>query len=152
MRKIVGLALIVGVLALTSCSFYKPEFRGGETFSVGKIEGKSIQFNAGGNVYNPNSYSIKVKPSTFDVYVNDEYMGQVHLDKKIKMKKKTETKIDAPFTATLTEGAMFKAMRLANGGPVTVRLKGKVRAGVFIFGKKIDVDESRSLKDLNLNL
>lgn len=147
--KVVGL---VTVLILTSCSFYKPEFRGGETFSIGKIEGKSIQFNAGGKVYNPNSYNIKVKPSTFDVYVNEEYMGKVHLDKKFKMKKKSETQIDAPFTATLAEGAMFKAMRLANGGPVTIRMKGQVRAGVFIFGKKIDVDESRSMKDLNLNL
>lgn len=152
MKKVLFVFAVFSILLLNSCSFENPVFKGGETFSVQKIEGRNLKFTAGGIIYNPNKYTIKVKPSTLDVYLNDEYMGKVHLDKKIKMKKKQDTPISAPFTATLNEGAMFKAMRLANGGPVTVRLKGKVKAGVFIFSKKLDVDETRSMNDLNLRM
>ncbi len=146
------LAIIGFALLVTSCTFYEPEFRGGESIKVEQIDGRDIKLRAGGKVYNGNGYAIKVKPSTLDVYIDDEYLGKVHLDKKVKMKAKQETLIDAPLTATLAEGAMFRAMRLAGQKNVTVRLKGKVRAGVWFLGKKIDVNESRTLDGLQLNL
>ncbi|OFZ08432.1 MAG: hypothetical protein A3D92_22000 [Bacteroidetes bacterium RIFCSPHIGHO2_02_FULL_44_7] len=146
------LSLVAALLVLSSCTFYEPEFRGGESISDVKLEGKELHLRAGAKVYNPNGYAIKVKPSTLDIFVNEEFMGQVHLDKKFKMKAKQETMIDAPLTATLADGAMFRAMRLAGEENVTVRMQGKVKAGVWFVSKKVDVNESRSLNAMNLNL
>lgn len=146
------ISLVATLLVVTSCTFYEPEFRGGESISDVKLDGKELHLRAGAKVYNPNAYAIKVKPSTLDVFVNEEFMGQVHLDKKFKMKAKQETTIDAPLTATLADGAMFRAMRLAGEENITVRLKGKVKAGVWFISKKVDVNESRSMNGLNLNL
>ena len=146
------LAIIGCAFVLASCTFYEPEFRGGESFKMGKIDGRDIQLTAGAKIYNGNGYAIKVKPSTLDVYIEDEYIGKVHLDKKIKMKANQETLIDAPMTATLAEGAMFRAMKLINKPNLTVRLSGKVKASVWFISKKIDVNETRTMDGLNLNL
>lgn len=146
------LSLFAILLLLGSCTFYEPEFRGGESLNIEKIDGKDIHLRAGGKVYNGNGYAIKVKPSTLDVYVNDEYMGKVHLDEKVKMKAKQETLLEAPLTVTLADGAMFRLMRLAGSENITVRMSGKVKAAVWFVSKKVDVNESRSLNGLDLKL
>ena len=135
--------LLTLVLFLSSCaSFEAPEFRGGESFKLGKIEGKTIHFNAGGKVYNGNWFGIKIKPSEFNVYLDNDFMGTVRLEKKVKLKRKRETDLNASFKAELEDGAMLKAMRLGSGNEVKIRLQGKAKAGVFVFSKKFEVDET----------
>lgn len=146
------LAVIGCVFILVSCTFYEPEFRGGESIKVEEIDGRNIKLKAGAKVYNENGYAVKIKPSTLDLYIEDEYIGKIRLDKKIKMKAKQETTIEAPMTATLAKGAMFRAMGLVNRKNLEVRLTGKVKAGVWFISKKFDVNETRNLSGLNLDL
>lgn len=150
MRKCFPLFIIV--LSMTSCTFYEPEYRGGESFHLEQLKGRDINFTAGAKVYNKNGFAIKVKPSTLDVYIEGDYMGKVHLNEKVKIKGKQESMIEAPFTATLSEGALFKALRFANKDEVQVRLSGKVKAGVCFFGKYFDVNETRTVNGSLLKL
>lgn len=130
---------------LSSCHFYRPELRGGEQFQLEKISGQEVKFTAGAKVYNGNWYAVKVKPSMLDLYVDGELMGKIHLEKKVKMKAKRETDLEAPFVAVLENGALLKAMGLARKNSVQIRLKGKVKGGVFIFSKKFEMDETRTI-------
>jgi LEA14-like dessication related protein len=148
MKQIAAIGL--WIVVLTSCTFYEPEMRGGESFEMEKLEGKEIRFTAGAKVYNGNWFAIKVKPSTLDLYVDDEYIGKVHLEKKVKMRAKQETALEAPFVAELEANALTKAMGLALKGDVKVRLKGKIKGGVFIFSKKIEFDETRTMNGKDL--
>ncbi len=143
MKYIVAIGLVVSLLA--SCTFYEPEMRGGESFKMEKMDGKEVRFTAGAKVYNGNWFAIKVKKSTLDLYVDGDYMGKVHLLKKVKMKAKRETDLEGTFLAELEENAMMKALGLAMKGDVEVRLKGKIKGGVFIFSKKLDFDERRKI-------
>ena len=142
------------VLALTflvsACTFLEPQYKGDEKFKFQKLEGKSLKFTVGAKIYNPNKYTIKIKPSDLDVLIEDDFMGVIHLDKTIKLKRKQELFIDAPFTATLANGALFKALKFATKGQLDVTLKGKVKAGVFIFSKKFDVDEKTKINGSSL--
>ena len=133
------------VLLVSSCAVTAPEIRGGESFNIEQIEGNKVNLNVGANIYNGNWFGIRVKPSNLDLFLNDDFLGTVRLDKKVKLKRKSETAIDANLTATLENGAMGKAMRSALGGGLNVRLKGRVKAGVFIFSKKIDFDETKKM-------
>ena len=133
------------VLLVSSCAVTAPEIRGGESFNIEQIEGNKVNLNVGANIYNGNWFGIRVKPSNLDLFLNDDFLGTVHLDKKVKLKRKSETVIDANLTATLENGAMGKAMRSALGGGLNVRMKGRVKAGVFIFSKKIDFDETKKI-------
>lgn len=148
MRKL--LFVFLSALLLTSCTFYEPQFRGIENFKLHGIEGRDVNFDLSAKVYNENSYAIKIKPSTLDIYVDDTYMGKVRMEKKVKMKRKSESILSSPFNLELTQGALLKAVGLAAKGQVTIRLKGKVKGGVFIFSKKIDVDESKTISGQDL--
>ena len=143
MRKFIQAILVV--LLVTSCAVTAPEMRGGESFNVEKIDGNTIKLNAGAKIFNGNWFGIKIKPSNLELYLDNDFIGTVRLDKKVKLKRKSETTIDAPLTATLEDGAMGKAMRSALSGALNVRMKGKVKAGVFIFSKKIDFDETKKI-------
>ncbi len=151
MRNLIPLFALL-LLVATSCTFYEPEFRGGENFKLNGVANKQVKVNAGATVYNPNGYALKIKPSTVDLYLNDKYMGKVRLEKKVKMKAKKETDISAPLTLSLEDGALMKIMGLVgNGGNgVKVGIKGQVKGGVFLFSKKFDVSESITLSKEDL--
>ena len=150
MYKVLSKSILFSFLLLVSCTFYEPEFKGGETIKFQELNGREIKFTAGGNILNENGFAIKVKPSDLDAYIEGDYIGKVHLDQKIKMKRKQEAFIDAPFTATLAQGALLKAMKYANKDKIQIRLKGKVKVGVWFIGKNIDVNETRTIDGANL--
>jgi LEA14-like dessication related protein len=140
--------IFVLVLLFTSCkifSFDNPEMRGKEEFNISKINGRTIEFTAAATVYNPNWYGIKVKPSELELYVEGDYMGTVQLDEKVKLKRKKENDLQATFTATLEDGVLMKAMKFATKKEIEVRLGGKIKGGVFIFSKKFDFDETKTI-------
>ena len=146
-------AVLVTLLIFSSCTFYEPEYKGGERIKLGQLEGKQIEFTAGAKILNQNGFAIKVKPSDLELFIEGEYMGLVHLDKKIRVKRKSEEYVEGPFTATLADGAMFRALKFINRQKLEIRLKGKVKAGVWMFGKKFYVNETRTISgsDLKFN-
>ncbi len=148
MKYIIAIGLVISLLS--SCTFHEPEMRGDETFKLERMEGKEVRFTAGAKVYNGNWFAVKVKKSTLDLYVDGEYMGKIHLLKKVKMKAKRETDLQADFLAELEGNALMKAMGLAMKGDVVVRMTGKIKGGVFIFSKKLDFDESRTMNGRSL--
>ena len=136
-------ALLSFFLLLQSCaSLEEPEYRGQETFKLESVEGKKVAFLAGATIYNPNGFAIKIKPSKFEVFVENDRVGTVQLEKKVKLKKKSESVLSAPFSAELIDGALLKAMKQVGKQEVSIRLKGKAKAGVFLFSKKMDVDRT----------
>jgi LEA14-like dessication related protein len=140
---------------LSSCAtFREPEFIGTEGIQLNKIDGKNISFTVAVKIMNPNWFGIKIKPSIVDVYMEDQFMGTVLLDEKLKLKAKKENDLAVPLLAVLEDGAMLTVLRYAKAEKVTVRIAGKVKGGIWIFSKKIPMDEKRTIsgKDLRIGL
>ena len=135
--------LITG--GVTSCAVEAPEFIGSDGVKLEKMEDKEILFSAGVKVNNPNWFGVKLKRSTLDVYIDDQLLGKVHLEKKVKMKAKRESTLTLPLRASLEDGAMMMILRNRTKENVNVRFKGKVKGGVWIFSKKIEIDETRQI-------
>ncbi len=153
MKNILFLSLFAIVLSSCGCfEFTAPEMRGGEEFKVSKVDGNTIHLNAKANMYNENCFGVKIKPSTLDLYVEGENIGTVRLNKKVKMKSKRESAIDADLTATLSQGALMKMMTYASKSEIEVELKGKAKAGIFIFSKKFEVNEKKTISGSSLKL
>lgn len=134
------------VLTLSSCApFMVPEMKGKEKISVQKLSKEEIKVTISANMLNENWFALKIKPSVLDLYVEDELIGEVKLDEKVKLKRKRETEIDAPLTLILSSGVYAKLLRYAMQKEVKVRIKGKAKGGVFIFSKKFDVDETKAI-------
>ena len=152
MRKVFILFLPI-LFLLTSC-FDIPEFKGVSNFKMGELRQNKISFDVNVAVYNPNGYGIRVRPSTFDVFVNDEYVGEAKLKKAFKMKRKKTTDCFVPVEVQLEPGILMKLMKWAMAKTVNLRLKGILKASVLAIPKREKVDEIRpiNMRDLNLNL
>lgn len=147
--------LIVSFLAtiISSCAnFEEPEFISSNGLKMGKIEGKKISITADVVVANPNWFGIKIKPSNLDVYIENQYMGKIFLEKKVKMKAKQESTLSMDLRAELADGAMITALKYANKESVKVHFTGKVKGGVWLFSKKIAIDETKTISGKNLKL
>lgn len=142
---------LILLLLLSSCAVEAPEFIGSDGFKMDKMDGKEILFTAGVKVNNPNWFGIKIKRSAVDVYIEEQLMGKVQLEKKVKMKAKRESTLTLPLKAVLEDGALITMMRYASKENVNVRIKGKVKGGVWIFSKKIEIDEKRQISGKDLS-
>jgi LEA14-like dessication related protein len=140
--------LLAGTLA--SCAVESPEFIGSEGVKLEKMSEGEILFSAGVKVNNPNWFGIKLKKSTLDVYLEEQLVGKIHLEKKVKMRAKRESSLSLPLRASLEDGAMMMLMRYSTKENVNVRFKGKVKGGVWIFSKKIEIDETRQIPGRSL--
>ena len=156
MKKFLSLTVALTLLiSLSSCGcldFNTPEMLGGEDFSINKVDGNKIDLNVKANIYNDNCFSVKIKPSDLELYVEGDQIGTVRLNKKVKLKKRKETTVDADLTATLDDGVLMKLMGYAAKGQVEVRLKGKAKGGVFIFSKKIEIDETKTVSTAGMKM
>ncbi len=145
----------IGILFLflmNACDFEDVQFRNAENFKLKQFEGKKASLSFDAVLYNPNGYNLKVKPSTFDLYINNVQVGVIKLDEKVKIKKRTESTVTVPVTAELSPGILPKLLTIALSKSASVRIVGTARGGVSIFTKKKKIDETREipLKDLNL--
>lgn len=144
--------LLVLLFVFTACSFEDVQFREAENFKLNKIEGRTISVSFDAILNNPNGYTLKVKPSSFDLYINGSHVGIIQLDEKIKIIKRSESTVAVPVTAELLNGALPKLIAGALKKTATVRIVGTVKGGVSIFSTKRKIDETREipLRDLNL--
>lgn len=149
MIKILFLSFIT--LLITSCASFKaPEFKGSDGMKFESIDGKKLLFTAGFQISNPNWYGVKIKKSDLDFYLEDKYIGKIYLDKKVKLKPKSDATVVFPLYAILEDGAMITLVRYSNKENVSVRFAGKIKGGVFVFSKKIEINETRTISGKKL--
>lgn len=153
MKKIIFF-LFISVLLSSCSSFRQPEFRGSEGVKFEERDGNKIKLTAGVKIYNPNWFGVKIKRSNLDVYVENQYMGKVYLEKKVKLKAKRESSLIFPILFEMEDGAMLTVLRYAKAENVSIRFTGKAKAGIFIFSKKFEIDQTKKIsgKDLRLGM
>lgn len=140
------------IFLFTSCSLFEEiDLVGVDNFKMGKLESKQINFSLDVKVNNPNFYGINIKPSTVDVFVNDEIIAKAYLDEKIKLTRKKEDTYHVPLHAELVDGAMFKIMKLAFKSKVVLKISGKVKGSVLGIPKKVEINESKEIDGSKLN-
>ena len=119
---------------------------------MGKIDGKRIAFSLDVKIDNPNKFSLVVKPSTLDVYIEDNLIGHTTLDQKIKFIKKTEKVYTVPLHVDLEDGALLKIIRFGLKNQLMIHVTGKIKGAVYGFTKRIDVDETKQISGKDLKI
>lgn len=136
---------LFSLLILSSCAIESPDFNGIEGYRMKKIDGRDVQLEIDADVENPNGFAFKLKKSNLDLYVDDNYLGKLNLDQKVKLKAHSSGVITVPVQAHLEEGALFSMLKYAGKEKINVRLTGTAKVGVFIFSKKLKIDEKRQM-------
>jgi len=143
MKKIFFLCVLL--IAVSSCEFDEPVVSGYSNFKFGKLEGKTLNVSFDATVDNDNGYGFKIKRGKLTVSVNDLEIGDIDLNKKIKIKRKSEHVYTVPLKLSLSDGALFRIAKLVSAEKFELKLDGTVRGSVMGFGKNFDVHETRNL-------
>jgi LEA14-like dessication related protein len=144
---------ILILLCFSSCiELQDVEFKGMDGIKIEKMENKKIALSLGVKIENPNFFSIKIKPSVVDVFVNDELIGKAYLDEKIKLIHKTENTYFTKIHVDLEEGSIFKFMKYAMKLKVQLRVKGKIKGSVYGISKKVEIDEMKEVDGSNFKM
>ena len=153
MSKLSMLGLATLLFLATSC-FDLPEFKGASNFKMGELRSNKVNFSLDVNVFNPNGYGIKVRPSEFDVFIGKDYVGKAKLQKSFKMRRKKNTVCHVPLELSLEPGMIMKLMKWAQSRSLEVRLEGVLKASVMGLPKREKINEMKTInpRDLGLNI
>ncbi len=149
LKKLYILPLLLLLLSLSSCSLYEEvEMLGVENYSFEKNE-SNILANIEFKINNPNFYSFKLKKSDFKVFLGEDELGSAGMLDELKIDKKAEKVYTLGLL--LEENALKEKLvplmkRALFKKTITFRIKGQAHAKVWgIFGKKIDINESKEI-------
>jgi LEA14-like dessication related protein len=147
MLKIKSLAwLFVGTIVLSSCASYKDvELKGTENVKFDKLDGGKLSISFDAKLNNQNGYTIKIKPSDLDVYIDNIQIGVIHLTEKVKIKRKSESLVEVPLAVELKPNALLSLGMILLKKKVNVRVTGDVKGGVWFLSKKQRIDETREI-------
>jgi LEA14-like dessication related protein len=139
--------LVLTCLLFSRCmEFEDPDFGGISNFKMDSFSGGELKCSFDAQIGNPNKFGIKLKPTVLDVFADDMMIGKLHLDNRIKFKRKSDKVYNIPLRVKLENGMVMKLMGLMTRSNVKLRFVGKVKASVYGFTKKVDIDKS---KDIN---
>jgi LEA14-like dessication related protein len=146
----IGLITLFSIVFLTSCFDYEDiDFKGVQKIG---LEGRSrgtITVRIDVKVNNPNSYNIKIKRSSLDVFINGSKVGKTKIKNDVVLKKNHQDVY--PLYLTFSEKELKSSALASIGslltGRMKVRIKGDIKTKVYGIGKKfpIDVEEPVNL-------
>ncbi len=140
------------LLLICSCAIKSPKLIRNEHIQYTKMEGKSIYLKGDFVFYNPNHFSIKIKPSHVTLHIEQHPMGEIYLDQKIKLKSNRESIVNIPFHLVLEDGAMLNVMRYALKDSISIRMKGIIKGSVWLFSKKKTINQTQPFPGALLRL
>lgn len=149
--KTLSFLFVFSVLA--SCaSFEEPVELVSNDMSMEKLnlEGATLRFNS--SIHNNTWVPIKIKPSTLELYLDGEKLGDVYLDEKIRLKSDKDNEVNALVQVKFADGILVKLIRYRFKETAQLELRGKVKTGLLIFPVKIPVNYSKTISPKNLNL
>ena len=135
---------VLTLYLFSSCSFHQLKYLGEQSFKFQKLQDKQLFFNAGAKISNPNNFAIKLRPSSLSLYIEGEYIGIINLKEEVRLERKSKEYVEASFTASTRSFSMneiFRISKFVTEKEIEIRLKGNLQSAVWIFGKKVHVNE-----------
>ena len=149
-KNLYYLPILILILSISSCSIYEEvEMLGVEGYSFQKMEDNQSQASIVFKINNPNFYSIKLKKSSFEVFLDDKKLGDAVMADEVVILKKTEGDYTLNLLLNdkdLRNAAMPLLAKALFKKNIKLTVKGKAKCKVFgVLGKKIDINESKTL-------
>ncbi len=149
-KNLYYLPILILILSISSCSIYEEvEMLGVEGYSFQKMEDNQSQASIVFKINNPNFYSIKLKKSSFEVFLDDKKLGDAVMADEVVILKKTEGDYTLNLLLNdkdLRNAAMPLLAKALFKKNIKLTVKGKAKCKVFgVLGKKMDINESKTL-------
>ncbi len=141
------------LFSLTGCIEYEDvEFLGVQDYSIDKVNSSDLAITIKMKVKNPNKYNIKIKKSTFELFLNDKKLGKANMLEDIKLPKESTEVHEITFVSAIKDlsSSIFSSLGMIFGRTSKLRIKGKVKAKAYGISKKFDVDVTEEIKASDL--
>ena len=143
MRRFYRLLFIFSILLLTSCITVKEvKFNGVNGVSFGKPSDNKIPLTLELMIDNPNSFNLKLKKGTVDVFINDQFVGKSKIDKKVVVQK--QTKGTYPLTIQTSFSSLSKvalsSLGALFGSKIVLKIDGFIVVKAIVIRKKIKLN------------
>jgi LEA14-like dessication related protein len=130
MRFIISLTFFVTVtILLFSCCSPKPlEYRNVSGFAISKIGFASSTVNMNIVYYNPNHYSMQLKQTDLDIFIDSNYVG--HTIQQAQVTIPAQSEFNIPLSVDVDMNNLFKnALAAILVKSIQVKVSGNIRAG-----------------------
>ena len=147
--------LMLIFFSITSCSLYQEvEMLGVQNFEIGEIKEGKVAVKITVKVNNPNLYSIKLKQTALDLFVEGKSVGQAIMEEDIKIEKNKEKEYEFIVSANykdLSKSAFTILRKALFQKTIQLQAKGSIRAVVYGLIRKtiaLDIKKDVAIKDL----
>jgi LEA14-like dessication related protein len=153
MRQFILSAGVVVILAVWMAGCHQPEpaeYFGFQNLQVSQVIGGKTNLSALVKLYNPNSFSLKLKRAEVDIQVNGQHAGHSLLDTTILIPAKDTFYVPVTLQLDL-KGLFSNALQMLMGKrEATIDLDGrvKVKKGMFTYNRPFHYEGKQDLSSL----
>lgn len=113
---------------------------------IKQFNGQIVQFSASFHVQNKLFVPVKMKPGSFEIFVEQQKIGNLYLDQPIKLKARKETALKVPLRLIPEPGFMTTLYKSAKKPEVQAKISGYPKVGVFFIYKTLPVSKETTLQ------
>lgn len=111
-----------------------------------QFSGQLIKCKAGFHVQNNLWVPVKMKPGSFELFIDQQKVGNLYIDEPIKLKAHRESTLKVPLRIIPEPGFMTTAYKASKKATVQVKISGYPALGTFFLYKKIPVSEETQIE------
>jgi hypothetical protein len=110
-----------------------------------QFTGQLIKCKAGFHVENKLWVPVKMKPGSFELFIDEQKVGQLYIDAPIKIKAHREAELKVPLRIIPEPGFMTTAYKASKKAVVQVKISGYPSVGVWFLYKSLPVSKETQI-------
>lgn len=129
--------LIFSAFILVACkSLEEPiEMISFDGTQIEQFSGQLVKFKAGFHIQNKLWVPVKIKPASFELFIDQQKIGELYLDEPIKLKGRKESELMLSLRLIPEPGFVTTAYKAAKKPLANVKISGYPKAGIIFIYK-----------------
>ena len=143
----IGIYLFI-LLSLVACkSIQEPvELISFDGTQIEQFSGQLVKFKASFHIQNKLWVPVKMKPGSFEVFIDQQKIGDLYLDTLIKIRGHRETELTVPLRMIPEPGFIATAYKAAKKPIANVKISGFPKAGVLFIYKSFPISKEAQIE------
>ena len=136
------------LLTLVACkSIQEPvELISFDGTQIEQFSGQLVKFKASFHIQNKLWVPVKMKPGSFEVFIDQQKIGDLYLDTLIKIRGHRETELTVPLRMIPEPGFIATAYKAAKKPIANVKISGFPKAGVLFIYKSFTISKEAQIE------
>jgi hypothetical protein len=143
----IGIYLFI-LLTLAACkSIQEPvELISFDGTQIEQFSGQLVKFKASFHIQNKLWVPVKMKPGSFEVFIDQQKIGDLYLDTLIKIRGHRVTELTVPLRMIPEPGFIATAYKAAKKPIANVKISGFPKAGVLFIYKSFPISKEAQIE------